>query len=70
MRVYPKVSGLSHNETTVINTRLEATQRVMAAKLYRLTHKISIQLHIIAESRTICSFRSGRPFRKFLDTPS
>jgi hypothetical protein len=27
----------------------EATQRVMAAKLTRLTHKIAIQLHLMAE---------------------
>jgi hypothetical protein len=30
----------------------------MAAKLARLTHKIAIQLHIVAESCTICSSRS------------
>jgi hypothetical protein len=39
----------------------------MAAKLTRLTHKIAIQLHLVAES---CSFRSRRPVRKLLDTPS
>jgi len=27
----------------------------MAAKLTRLTHKIAIQLHLVAESPTICS---------------
>jgi hypothetical protein len=42
MRVHPKVSGLSRNETTT-NTHWEATQRVMAAKLSILTHKIPIQ---------------------------
>jgi len=31
----------------------------MAAKLTRLTHKIAIQLHLVAESRTICSSRSS-----------
>jgi hypothetical protein len=51
-------------------TRLEATQRVMAAKLTRLTHRIAIQLHLVAERSTICSSRSRRPFRKLLDTPS
>jgi hypothetical protein len=66
-RVYPKVSGLSR---TTINTRWEAIQRVMAAKLSRLTHKIAIQLHLVAESCTICSSRSRRPVRKLLDTPS
>jgi hypothetical protein len=33
--------------TTTINTRWEETQRVMAAKLIRLTHKIAIQLHLV-----------------------
>jgi hypothetical protein len=42
----------------------------MAAKLTRLTHKIAIQLHLMAESCTICSSRSRRPVRKLLDTPS
>jgi hypothetical protein len=51
-------------------TRWEATQRVMAAKLTRLNHKIAIQLHLVAESYTICSSRSGRPVRKLLDTHS
>jgi hypothetical protein len=51
-------------------TRWEATQSVMAAKITRLTHKIAIQLHLMAESRKICSFRSRRPVRKLLDTPS
>jgi hypothetical protein len=52
------------------NTRWEATQRIMAAKLIILTHKIAIQLHLVAESCTICSSRSRRPVRKLLDTPS
>jgi hypothetical protein len=30
----------------------------MAAKLIKLTHKIVIQLHLVAESCTICSSRS------------
>jgi hypothetical protein len=42
----------------------------MAAKLTRLTHKIAIQLHLVAESCTICTTRSRRPVRKLLDTPS
>jgi hypothetical protein len=53
---------------TTINTRWEATQRVMAAKLTRLTHKIAIQLHLVAKSCIICSSRSRRPVRKLLDT--
>jgi hypothetical protein len=42
----------------------------MAAKLTRQTHKIAIQLHLVADSCTICSSRSRRPVRKLLDTPS
>jgi hypothetical protein len=51
-------------------THWEATQKVMAAKLTRLTHKIAIQLHLVAKSCTICGFRSKRPVRKLLVTPS
>jgi hypothetical protein len=42
----------------------------MATKLTSLTHKIAIQLHLVAESFTICISRSRRPVRKLLDTPS
>jgi hypothetical protein len=42
----------------------------MAAKLTTLSQKIAIQLHLVAESCTICSSRSRRPARKLLDTPS
>jgi hypothetical protein len=56
--------------TTTVNTRWEAKQRVIAAKLTRLTHKIAIQLHLVAESCTICSSRSRWPVRKLLDTLS
>jgi len=42
----------------------------MAAKLTRLTHKMTIQLHLLAGSCTICSSRSRWPVRKLLDTPS
>jgi hypothetical protein len=41
----------------------------MATKLSRLTHKIAIQLRLVAESCTICSSNSRRPVRKLLDTP-
>jgi len=41
----------------------------MAAKLTRLPHKIAIQLHLVAESCTICSSRSRLPVRKLLETP-
>jgi hypothetical protein len=52
------------------NTRWEGTQKVVAVKFIRLTHKITIQLHLVAESYTICGSRSRRPVRKLLDTLS
>jgi hypothetical protein len=42
----------------------------MAAKLTRLTHKIEIQLHLVADSCTIYSSRSRRLVWKLLVTPS
>jgi hypothetical protein len=54
---------------TTINTRWEATQSVMAAKITRLAHKIARQLHLVAESCIICSSRSRRPVRILSDTP-
>jgi hypothetical protein len=46
----------------------------MAAKLTRLTQKIAIQLHLVAEGErercTIWSFRSRHPVRKLLDSLS
>jgi hypothetical protein len=42
----------------------------MAAKLTKLTHKIAIQLHLVAETSTICSSCSRRSVRKLLVTPS
>jgi len=42
----------------------------MAAKLNTLTHNIAIQVHLAAESCTICSSRFRWPVRKLLDTPS
>jgi hypothetical protein len=42
----------------------------MAAKLTRLTHRIAIQLYLVADSCTICNSRSRRPVLKLLDTPS
>jgi hypothetical protein len=38
----------------------------MAAELTRLTHKIAIQLYLVAESCTICSYRSMRPVHRTL----
>jgi len=42
----------------------------MVAKLTRLTHKVAIQLHLVAESCTIFSSCSRWPVQKLLDTPS
>jgi len=42
----------------------------MAAKLTRLSHKIAIQLHLVAKSCAICSSGCRRPVRKLLDAPS
>jgi hypothetical protein len=39
----------------------------MVAKLTRMTHKIAIQLHLVAESCTICSSHSRQ---KLVDTSS
>jgi hypothetical protein len=75
-KVYEGVSKSFRTESitkytlTTINTRWEAMQRVMAAKLSRLTHKIAIQLHLVAESCTICICCSRRPVRKLLVTLS
>jgi hypothetical protein len=65
-----RTESIMRYKLTRINTRWETTQRVMAAKLTRLTHKIAIQLHLVAESCTICSCRSRLPVGKLLDTPS
>jgi hypothetical protein len=76
MLVYERVSRSFRTESitkytlTTISTSWEAKQRVMEAKLTRVTHKIGIQLHLVAESCTICSSRSRRPVRKILDTPT
>jgi len=42
----------------------------MASNLTRPTKKIAIQLHLVAESCTICNSRSRPSVRKLLDTPS
>jgi hypothetical protein len=55
---------------TTITTHWEVIQRVMVAKLTRLTHKIAIQLHLVAESCTICSTHSRQSGQKLLDIPS
>jgi len=47
---------------------LRRNTKVVVAKLIRLTHKIAIQPHLVAECCTIFSSRSRRPVRKLLDT--
>jgi hypothetical protein len=42
-----RTESITKSTTTKINTRWEATQRVMATKLTRLTHKIAIQLYLV-----------------------
>jgi len=41
----------------------------MAAKVTRLTHKMAIQLHLVAGSFTICRSCSRWAVRTLLDTP-
>jgi hypothetical protein len=41
----------------------------MVAKLIRLTYRIAIQLHLVAESCTICSSRSRQPSGNFWILP-
>jgi hypothetical protein len=49
---------------------LRSNTNVMAAKVTRMTHKLAIQLHLVAESCIIWSSRSRRPVRKLLNTAS
>jgi len=43
----------------------------MVVKVTKMTHKIAIQLHLVAENCTIIwSSRARRSVRKLLDTPS
>jgi hypothetical protein len=63
-----RTESITKYTLTTINTRWEATQSAKAAILTRLTHKIAIQLHLVAESYTFCSSRSRLPVRKLLDT--
>jgi hypothetical protein len=65
-----RTESITKYTLTFGTARWEATQRVMAEKLTRLTHKIAIQLHLVAESCTIRRSRSRRPVRKLLVTPS
>jgi len=65
-----RTESITKYTLTKINTRGEATQRAMAVKLTRLSHKIELLLYLVAESCTICISRSSRPVLKLLDAPS
>jgi hypothetical protein len=65
-----RTESITKYALTFGTTRSEATQRVMAAKLTRLTHEVATQLHVVAESCTLCSSCTRLPVRKLLDTPS
>jgi uncharacterized protein involved in tellurium resistance len=64
-----RTESITKYTLTTINTHCEATQRVMAAKVAMLTHKIAIQLYLMAESCTICISRYRRPVRKIWIQP-
>jgi len=49
---------------------VRSNTKVMVAKPTRLTHKVAIQLLLVAENCTICSSHFRRPVWKLLDTPS
>jgi hypothetical protein len=70
--VYNETNSSSNNNNNNNNYKrsLRRSTKSMAAKLTRLTHKIEVQLHPVAESCTTCSSRSRRPVRKLLVTPS
>jgi hypothetical protein len=60
-----RTESITKYTLTTINTRWEATQRVMVAKLTRLTHKMAIYLHLVTESCIIYSSRLRRPSGSF-----
>jgi hypothetical protein len=73
--LFPHVRGCTQkfpdwvdNETN--NNNKHTLRSNIKAKLTRLTHKIAIQLHLVAQSCSICSFNSRRPVRKLVDAPS
>jgi hypothetical protein len=64
-KIYESVSKSFRTESitiytlTTINTRWEAIQRIMAAKLTILTHNIAIKLHLVAESLPFAVLATG-----------
>jgi len=65
-----RTASITKYRLTTLNTHWKATQKVIATKPTKLSHRIAIQLHLVEGSCTICSSRSRRPVRKLLDTPS
>jgi hypothetical protein len=65
-----RTESITKCKLTTIYTGWEATERVMATKLTRLTHKIAMELHLVAEGCTVCSSRFRWIVRNLLDTPS
>jgi hypothetical protein len=57
IRKFPE--SITQYTLTTMNTRWDATQRVVVAKLTRMTHRIVIQLHLVAESSTIFVLAPG-----------
>ena len=58
-----------HLTWTIINTRWEAMQMVMAAQLSRFIQRIAPLQHLVAESCTTYSYQSYRWFRELLNNP-
>jgi len=73
VQIYEDISKCFRAESitkyTLTKQSLRSNKTVTATKLTRLTHKIAIQLHLVAQSCTICISRSVRPVLKLLNTP-
>jgi hypothetical protein len=65
---YPNWADNEINNNNKHKHSLRSYTKSYGTKLTTLTHKIVIQLHLVAENCTICSSRSRRPVRKLLDT--
>jgi len=57
------------NEINNNKHTLRSNTKGYGGKTSRLTHKIAIQLHLVAESCSNCNPCSRRPVRKISDTP-
>jgi hypothetical protein len=72
VRVYPKVSGLSHNEIYAYlwYCSLRSNTKSYGSRTHQTDSQNSDTTALVAESSTICSSCSRWPVRKLLDTPS